>query len=103
MQQRITELESQDKIPDNSSVVSEQENTILQLRAEAESLKESNERLETRLKKAQTDIKEQQQQKKDQALKMAKAVKDSMMQANDDKKSIKELQSKLELLAKTET
>jgi hypothetical protein len=49
------------------------------LRAEAESLKESNERLETRLKKAQTDIKEQQQQKKDQALKMAKAVKDSMM------------------------
>ena len=67
-------------------MVSEQENIILQLRTELESLKESNERLESRIKKAQSDIKEQQQQKKDQALKMAKAAKDSMMQANEDKK-----------------
>jgi len=52
MEQKITELENQDKIPDNSSVVSEQENTILQLRAELESLKESNERLDGRVKKA---------------------------------------------------
>ena len=60
MQFRIAELESQEKIPDNNSVVSEQENVILQLRAELESLKETNERLDGRLKKAQADIKEQQ-------------------------------------------
>ena len=52
MQFRIAELESQEKIPDNNSVVSEQENVILQLRAELESLKETNERLDGRLKKA---------------------------------------------------
>ena len=61
MQFRIAELESQEKsIPDSNSVVSEQENVILQLRAELESLKETNERLDGRLKKAQADIKEQQ-------------------------------------------
>ena len=53
MQFRIAELESQEKsIPDSNSVVSEQENVILQLRAELESLKETNERLDGRLKKA---------------------------------------------------
>ena len=52
MQFRIAELESQEKIPDNNSVVSEQENVILQLRAELESLKETNERIDGRLKKA---------------------------------------------------
>ena len=34
---------------------------------------------------------------------MAKAAKDSMMQANEDKKQIKELQNKLELAAQADT
>jgi predicted nucleic acid-binding Zn-ribbon protein len=33
---------------------------------------------------------------------MAKAAKDSMMQANEDKKQIKELQAKLDLALKTD-
>lgn len=42
------------------------------MRAELDSLKELNDRLEKRIQKAQSDIKDQQQQKKEQALKMAK-------------------------------
>lgn len=52
LQQKIKELENQERVQDNTSVISEQENQILQLKAELESLKESNERLETRIKKA---------------------------------------------------
>lgn len=91
MQERINELESQEPTPGDSPVVAELESSVEQLRREIEAEKEVNEKLDVKLKKALSDIKEQQQQKKDQALKIAKAAKESMMQANEEKKQIKEM------------
>ena len=91
MQGRINELESQEPTPGDSAVVAELESSVEQLRREIEALKEVNEKLDAKFKKALSDIKEQQQQKKDQALKIAKAAKESMMQANEEKKQIKEM------------